>query len=96
MKIPNKIKIGPHIYTVKYEKGFLQNHKAYAQSRHSKLEIILDPEVSRSQLEDSFIHELLHSIDDQIGFTEKDKDEESIARLTPRLLEVFTDNNLLK
>lgn len=96
MRIPKKIKIGPHTYRVKYEKGFLNNHNAYAQSRHARSEMILDPDVNKTQLEDTFLHEILHCIDDQVTFTEKDKSEAAIARLSPRLLEVLKDNKLLR
>lgn len=96
MKIPKTIKIGPHVYAITYEKGFLENHNAYAQTRNSKTQIILDPDVSQSQLEESFIHEILHAIDNQILMFDRGKDEEPISRLAPRLLEVLKENNLLK
>lgn len=96
MKIPSKIKIGPHVYVVKFQKGILQHHRNYGQSRHSSNEILIDPDISQSQKEDTFMHEVLHCIDQQIIFTEKDKEEDSIGRLSPSILGFLKDNNLLK
>ena len=98
MKIPKQIIIGPHIYKVTFEKGLDYNHNALGQSRHTKGQIVLEPEQSTTQLEDSFIHEMLHCIDAQVKFasTTKSVAEDSIRRLSPMLLQVLKENNLLK
>lgn len=97
MKLPDKIKIGPHVYTVKYEKGFAGNHNAIGQSRHTSLEIVIDPDQAASQLADTIIHEVLHCINRQIGFTEKEHDAEevSINALATMLLSVSRENKEL-
>lgn len=98
MKIPKTIIIGPHTYRITFEKGLDYNHNALGQSRHTKGEIILEPEQSPTQLEESFIHEVLHCIDSQVKFasTNKSVAEDSIRRLSPMFLQVLKENKLLK
>lgn len=97
MKLPETIKIGPHTYTVKYEKEFAGNHNALAQSRHKSLEIVVDPDQAATQLADTIIHEILHCINRQIEFTEKGQDveEKAINALATMLLNVSRENKEL-
>lgn len=92
MKIPETVKIGPHIYTVVYEKNFNDNHSAVGQSRHLHNQIVLDPDQARSSLEDTFIHEIFHAIDWQLHIFDGEQVEHQIARLTTQFLQVLKDN----
>lgn len=94
MRIPKKVKIGPHIYIVKLEKDLSGNHGLMGQSRHTSSEIVIDPNLSGSQLEDTLLHEILHAIQFQTRFiSDGEKDEElAVSRLTPLLLQVIKDN----
>lgn len=92
MTIPASIKIGAQIYSVRFEKGLNHNHNAAGQSRHLKNEIILDPDQAQTQIEDTFLHEVLHCIDWQQKIFSSDEDEAQISRLTSLLLQVIKDN----
>lgn len=94
MKIPKRIKIGPHIYEVKIDEKLQENHDKMGLTNHTKLKIVLDASQAPGQMEDTFIHEILHAINNQVGFVDKDykEEESSICRLTPMLLQVIKDN----
>lgn len=97
MKIPKKVKIGAHEYKVICEKDLASNHGALAQSRHAKGVIVIDPDVTATQLKDSLIHEILHCINYQVKFVSSDADEEeaAVVRLTSILLMVIKENKQL-
>ena len=94
MNIPKKVKIGPHIYKIKYVKDLNHDHDIVGQSLHLRGTIKIDPDQSISQQEDTFIHEILHAIDEQTKFTESDRSEseKTIQRLSPLFLSIIKDN----
>lgn len=95
MNIPKKVKVGAHSYKVSFEKDLSTNHAVMGQSRHAKGQIVLDTEQMQTQLEDTFIHEILHAIQFQCNFLntrDGQVEEDAIARLAPALLQVIKDN----
>lgn len=94
MKIPKKIKIGPHTYKIKYQKGMSKNHSVLGQTRMLDGVIAIDPEQIQTQLEDTFIHEILHAINMQVEFVNRDRDveESAIIKLSPLLLQIIKEN----
>ncbi len=104
MKIPKKLKVGAHTYEVKLTKP-KDNERRRSNWGITFIEekrILIDKELPQSQIEETFLHEILHccvhqarinyDIDDKKELTE----EQIIDRLTPHLHEVLKNNNLLK
>ena len=109
MKIPKKVKIGQFTYQVKFISDELRDddgHRLFGQSRHATKEIILDKNAGQTQVEETFIHEVIHCLDAVYKFSDKDISELIIERMGTSLhqfilqnKEVFetkNDNNLLK
>ena len=95
MKIPKKVKIGPHTYKIKFVEKMGEDHDAIGHSVHERGIITLDPDMTQTQLEDTFLHEILHCLDQQTKVFEGDNKseiEDSVARLTPLLLQFVKDN----
>lgn len=97
MKIPKKVKIGAHTYTVMIEPQLSENHNLAGQSRHARGVIVLDKEQTQTQLEDTLLHEILHAINAQVKFIPDDRDteEDAVSRLSPILLQVLKENSFL-
>lgn len=98
MKIPTKLKVGGHIYTVIQNYKFKEIIDAHGQTDHSNTEIRLCKEdkagqLSRSKYECNFIHELLHVIDNT--YNSANLKEEDVVRLAEGLYQVLTDNRML-
>ena len=104
MKIPNKIKVSGHVYTIEFTK-----HKSEERGRgnwgktmNEDKRILIDSEIPKSQKEETFLHELLHvcmhtsrvayDLDDKAQLTE----EQIVMRLTEPLHQILKDNDLLK
>ena len=96
MKIPQKLKVGGRIYTVRFQK----QHKdsLLGQVNHTTRKITLyrysDLEkVSPRGLEECLIHEILHTIN---SITDISLKETYVNRLSEALYQVLKDNHLLK
>lgn len=59
MNIPNKIKIGGHIYTVNYTENLARDRDRIGESCADKLSIDIDKSLPQSMKESVFIHEIL-------------------------------------
>ena len=95
MKIPKTVKIGPHTYEIKFEEKMSNNHDSLGLSVHEHGLIKLDPDMTQTQIEDTFLHEVLHCMNQQTEvFKGEDKDakEDSVKRLAPLLLQFIKDN----
>ena len=100
MRIPKKIKVFTHTYTVNIvdtndEKKDRDN---WGRAHMSKLKIYIDRSLPTTRQEETFIHEMLHAIVHQCGLRHDwDKDEEKyVDRLSNALYMVLKENNLLK
>ncbi len=98
MKIPTKLKVGGHIYTVIQDFKFKERIDAHGQCDHTLLEIRflkrdMSGDFSRSKIECNFIHELLHAIDNT--YNSANLKEEDVVRLAEGLYQVLIDNRML-
>ena len=103
MSLPEKLKIGGHIWTVLYPYTFVDNDGLSAQCDPNRLELRIG---AANQQESvawvSLLHEMLHAIDKQAGFCkleeiEKEEDMKSyVDGLAEGIWQVLVDNNLLK
>ena len=102
MKIPSKIQIGPHEYTIEFTKpkDTERQRGNWGKTFLEEKRILIDSELPQSQIEETLIHEMLHicffqaglsyDVDDKVILTE----EQIIARLTPFIYMAFNHNNL--
>lgn len=99
MKIPNKIKVGGFEYKVVRNYRFKETALA-GQAHHRTLEIRLsDVETNglkypKSKVEETFLHELLHCVDNVYNCGKLDED--MVDRLSNGLYQVLEDNKLLR
>lgn len=100
MKIPKKLKVGGHTYTVLNKYKFVDRSDRCGQSDHDTLEIKLAHLTqngfrrSESCMGETFIHELLHCAD--ITYNSHLLTEEMVERLANGLWQILSDNDLLK
>ena len=96
MNIPDKIKIGHKEYSVK-----LVDHEictggntCFGITDCDKQEIILDKNYSQNQVEATFIHEVIHAIDDM--YLNVDLTEKQISMLSKGIYITLLENKELK
>jgi hypothetical protein len=100
MKIPNKLKVGGHTYTILKNYHFKERGDLLGQADHTLLEIRLAKyegggnKISSTKREEVFIHEILHTINEV--YNSGKLEEETIQRLSYGLHQVLKDNKLLK
>ena len=95
MKIPQKLKVGGHIYKILVSKTSSEQkgHNNWGRTNHGTLNIYIDRELAESKQEETFFHELLHAVDHHMGSIMK---EDVIEKISNGLYQVLKDNNLLK
>ena len=97
MKIPDKVKIGGIIYSIKLISGKVENdlHERNYIGRidHEQCTITVDKDINEQRMVNSLLHEIAHGIEYlyQIEISEKD-----IDRFANGFYQVLKDNNLLK
>lgn len=98
MNIPEKVKIGAHLYFVEQEiDPSNDDDNCFGCSSFKKLKIVINPSYAKSQQEETFFHEVLHCIDNALGYATKTAEEEQRVQSTAHLFyEFLKDNNLLK
>ena len=87
MKIPKKIKIGGHIYTIKMVDGEDIDNDAGEQNRSRNI-IKIRKDLPQTQIEETLIHEILHACNNGLK-------EEVIDGLAVTLYQVLKDAKLL-
>ena len=96
MNIPKQIKVGGHTYNISLVKGedYSKGRDNWGRTYHSEKKILIDKEIERTQMEQTFIHEMLHCVD-QV-YNANSLEEEEITRLAEGLYQVLKDNRLIK
>lgn len=91
MQIPNKVKIGRKIYTVKLTNN-LKLGSAYCSGEcdYEQLEIRLTLDTCENKKQSDFVHEIVHAIADNLGY--KNHDEQAIEAFAQALYAVIQDN----
>lgn len=89
MKIPDKVKIGSHIYTCGYSDNLTRDSDALGQSCGNALEIRVDAAIPRSNQESAFLHEVLEQINYRY---ELRLEHRTITVLETSLYQVMRDN----
>ena len=96
MKIPKKIKVAGHIYKIKWDNKRLSDDGYVGESDHHLDMIYLCRYFKReqprtdSEIEETFIHEILHAID--VNYNNHALSEKEVTRLAVGLHQVLKDN----
>ena len=93
MKIPDKIKIGGHWFSIEYKS---EKEDRYANRGTSLLwenRIILQKDVGLSRQIATLFHEIIHEIDYQYEIALSERD---VSTLAEGIYQVLVDNNFLK
>jgi len=99
VKIPETVKIGGHVYKVIRNYKFKERTDRRGQIDYGLKEIRLQEEdisgkYVRSEVEQTFIHELLHAVENI--YNSQNLNEEIIERLSQGLYQVLKDNKMLR
>ena len=101
MKLSKTLKVGGITYKVEKRKRLSRENSkfsAIAKHRQAIIEIALNDEegeaYSVQKLEETFMHELLHCVDNI--YNNQNLDEATVDRLSQGLYQVLKDNKLLR
>lgn len=92
MKIPKRIKIGGHWFTIVYNNDALGFHDSGFKGSWNNT-IVLNKGLKQSKRESVLLHEIIHEISWQ---NDLDLKENIISTIAESLYQVFMDNKLLK
>jgi hypothetical protein len=90
MQVPEKVKIGGLVYDVVETENITLGTDYNAEILYASLKINLRP-MARAQKERTFLHEVLHGIFDNLGYTGGD-DEKRVDELAGALYALIVDN----
>lgn len=91
MKLPNKLKIGGHLYKVELvdsKSTDINGGNLCARLNRNKGTIFINKEMIQSEQEVALFHEVFHVINNQFS-------EETTESLSQQIYQVLKDNNLL-
>lgn len=97
MKPPAKVLVGPHAYGVRLDgdgltaAGVEAGLRLSGLTRHSSLEILVDPDLASTEERETVLHEVLHALFSLTRMSGEDE-EETISRLSPVLLDLLRRN----
>jgi hypothetical protein len=100
--LPKKVKVMGKNFTVELTKS-MDEKKGYdnwGKTDFFQNKITLDKEVNQDQLEETFIHELLHcllsetNLNKELNEGKKIEEEDFVRRLSPLLYQVLKENEI--
>lgn len=97
MKIPDKIKIGAHIYDISFRDDMDDSN--FGVCRPSKLKIFVDSTVAQSQQEETLIHEIFHAVFAAVGMSKPlnpEDEERDVQALAHMIYQVLKENDMIK
>jgi hypothetical protein len=95
---PERVKIGPYIYDIKYDKELVDKHlletkeEVYGYCDYDKLEIVLNPELSEQLIQEVLLHEILHGVNAIATRIGADDEEKYVTIGSPILLQALREN----
>ena len=93
MRIPKFIKIGKHKWKVILDSNKLDTEKYNGLCDPNSREILIDPGLSRNELEETFLHEFLHALF-PLGVVTLKIEEKIVGALAKSLLDSLNKNGL--
>ncbi len=92
MRIPRTLKVGGHKYKVMLNHKFTKKENLVGQARHMDLEIRLQKNVNKKKLEEIFLHEVIHCVDNV--WNSQKMNERMVDNISEGLYQVLTDNKI--
>lgn len=98
---PEHIVVGPFAYTVVVDKAAIvqkawdQRQRLLGECDPQLLEITINPDSAALVQRETFVHEILHAVFDQVGVTDDlgaEETEKAVNRSAPLLLDVLRRN----
>lgn len=90
MNIPKKIKIGAKTYNIEITDKLVLGCNFDGEVTYSDLTIRIRPDLAKKKEEAVFLHEVMHTILDHLGYIEHD--EKKVDELANALHMIITDN----
>lgn len=90
--IPDKIDVAGIEYDIKEVEGLAEEHGLCGQILYQKGIIKINSDMFQTKKEQTFVHEMLHSIFNEAGYNEQDED--MINRVSIVLYQVLKGNKL--
>lgn len=94
MKIPIKLKIRRSDWTIKFDKDIETTEKAVGLCIRDTKRILISPNQDRNEIEETFIHELLHACWPEDTCSHR-LEEKLVERVAAVLTKTLRDNKLL-
>jgi len=93
MKIPRKLKVGPHTYKVRRKKKIVdeEGHELRGECRVEERVILLQSGLKNTRLCETFLHEVMHAIDEE---NQMELGENRVNLISLCLLQIILDNKL--
>lgn len=101
MKLPRRVHVGPHTYRVVCDAVAMAvecrdaGEDLVGRCSHRTLTIHIEPDQAASQMRDTLLHEVLHAVANMTALDGEwgdEREEETILRLAPALLDVLRRN----
>jgi len=94
--LPEKIKIGPHVFTViSRDQAWFDENRMYGRMYSTELTIEVCLNFSPTVVLDTFLHEVLHAVYFVYGMECKDNEERTVGVMSTGLTQVLVDNPTL-
>jgi hypothetical protein len=99
--IPGAVQVGPHVYAVdtsENARAALRAERMRGECRSDQLLIHIDPDLPRTIVQETVLHEVLHAVIDTTVMGElfdHDQIEKIVEGIAPLLLLVLRDNPTL-
>lgn len=96
MQRPSKFKYGPYNFEIYYRDDLVEKVGSMGETYFNHLEVAIDSRMKPQMEKETMFHELLHVVLHDIGFfPDQDTEEKFIRLLSPRLVQLLTDNQEL-
>lgn len=93
MNIPDKVKIGGFTYDVAMVDRLAKGEEYGAVIDYANITIEISTQCSKQRNEHDFLHEVVHAIFDNLGYTEQD--EKQVDELAGSIYQLIIDNPLI-
>jgi len=93
MKIPKKIKVGPHVYKVVRKKKIIDENgdELRGECRAEERVILIQSGLKNTRLCETFLHEIVHAIDEE---NQMELGENRVNIIGLNLMQIIVDNKL--
>lgn len=95
-KKPEHFRYGPYDFDIIYRDDLVERLEEMGSTHFNHLEVFIDSRMKPQMLKETLCHELLHVLLRDIGFfPDQDSEEKFIRLLSPRVMQMFCDNQEL-